>query len=741
MAGLPVTDRKNLLNDLWIGFVIALLSIPLSMGYAQVAGLPPQYGLYGSLFPVLIFGLITTSPRMVLGVDAAPAALVGTLLAHLGIAKGSAAATAAVPMITLLSAIWLFLFWALRGGRFARFIAEPVLGGCVTGIASIVILTQLPQLFGGATTSGRAPTLLLHLYHELNVFHPLSFLLGTATVAAILLGRKHSRSSVSVISMIVGILLSAVFHLDRYGVALLGTLPSGIPEPAFHSTSTLAGHESDILIDTLAIALVIASETLVSTREIGHKYEDRIDNQRELLAYAASNIAAALFGSSPVSGSISRTNRANHLGVKSQWMSVAAFAVTGTVLLFAVPLLRYLPVPILTGIAVASLITMLEFSMAAHLWKIDRPRCFIFLAAFAAEMLGLAEGVLVGVVLSFASFTMYASMQPREFLGCLEGEPGFFPLSQTMHAMPLKDTLLYQFSGELFFANIDDFIDDLDRAMHPSIRLIVVSGLTSVDLVSAERLLELYHKLKKQNVAFFLAGHNSTVNKQLICYGAGELIHEGVVKHRYAQALAAGGLTPPYPLDASDVIPGIGGSGALEEFTWTYGSLAGDRLEQLAKRVSSEVIATGGTINRSSLSQAERDVIGEYWSSADGKSHHELMLLADAAREGDSEAAGRFRGLAEELLSHRFLLERQLIYRGDVAVARELVRMRVHLDDSLFQKYPDMRGPLDAAQAACLSALHEEDPDVADILREFAEECRQDTLKKKEAAKKKPNRH
>ena len=126
MKKLSERTAKNVMQDCMIGVVISLVSVPLSMGYAQVAGLPPQYGLYGSMLSVLAFGLLTTSPRFYFGVDAAPAALTGALLTELGIAYGSDEAVSVMPEITLLTAGWLLLFWMLRAGRFVKYISNVV---------------------------------------------------------------------------------------------------------------------------------------------------------------------------------------------------------------------------------------------------------------------------------------------------------------------------------------------------------------------------------------------------------------------------------------------------------------------------------------------------------------------------------------------------------------------------------------------------------------------------------------
>ncbi|MBQ9346031.1 MAG: SulP family inorganic anion transporter, partial [Oscillibacter sp.] len=305
----------------------------------------------------------------------------------------------------------------------------------------------------------------------------------------------------------------------------------------------------ELLLDTLAIALVIAAETLVSTRELGREFGDEIDGDRELLAYAAANTAAALFGSSPVIGSLSRTNRAVQLGVTSQWMSVSAFAVTGLLLLFAAPLMACVPVPVLTGIVIAALLTIMEFPLAVRLWKLDRSSAFIFTAAFATELLGLAEGVLVGVFLSFAFFTMRSSAQPSYFLGRLEGQEGFFDLAQTPDARPLRGTVLYQFNGPLFYATEEDFEREILSALKPDTRLVVVTGVTGVFFFAADRLTAFYRDLKGRGISLYLVGQAAAVAEQLSAYGAEDLVREGAVLPRLTEALEAGGLRSPYPLD------------------------------------------------------------------------------------------------------------------------------------------------------------------------------------------------
>ena len=158
---------KNIQKDIISGIIVALVSIPISMGYAQIAGLPAVYGLYCSILPVLIYGLVTSSPQFVFGVDATPAALVGGTLATLGIVSGSEEAKAVVPAITLVAALWLLVFFFIKAGRIVNYISTPVMGGFISGIGVTIILMQAAKLFGGNAGTGEAIKLLIHIAGEI----------------------------------------------------------------------------------------------------------------------------------------------------------------------------------------------------------------------------------------------------------------------------------------------------------------------------------------------------------------------------------------------------------------------------------------------------------------------------------------------------------------------------------------------------------------------------------------------
>ena len=240
---------NNWKSDVMSGIIVALVSIPISMGYAQIAGLSPVYGLYGSLLPILFYGLLTSSPQFVVGVDAMPAVMVGNALTGMGFMLGSSEASSLVPVISLLCGLWFVVFWLFRAGRVVKYISTPVMGGFISGIGATIILMQIPKLFGGDPGTGELPRLTIHLYHQLQSFHLLSAILGFGTVLIIQVSKKKMpRLPMPVFMMVVGVILTAGFHIDRYGVRLLPAVESGLPRLMLPDVRLLQGKASDLML-------------------------------------------------------------------------------------------------------------------------------------------------------------------------------------------------------------------------------------------------------------------------------------------------------------------------------------------------------------------------------------------------------------------------------------------------------------------------------------------------------------
>jgi len=606
--------REFLTKDIISGIIVALISIPISMGYAQVAGLPVVYGLYGSLFPVMLFGLLSSSPQFVFGVDAAPAALVGGTLASLGITFGSKDAMSVVPVITFVTACWLLLFAILRAGKLVGYISKPVLGGFISGIASTIILMQVAKLFGGASGTGEIVELVIHIIGELEHFNLLSCIMGIGTIVIILVSKKLApKFPMSVIMLAAGALSTVFFHVDRYGVKLLPKVEAGLPAFKVIDFSILAGENvQEIIMGSLTIALVIVSSTLLTANNYAIKNDYKIKNNREIFAYAAANLCAAFNGCCPLNGSVSRTAIAEQFGVKSQLMSLVAGITMMGILLFGTGFIAYLPVPVLTGIVLSALIGILEIGMAKKLWRVDKREFLIFLGAFLGVLIfGTIYGVVIGVILSFIAVIIRAAVPPRELLGVIPGQEGFYSLTRNRNAHAICDTIIYRFSGTLFFANIAIFQQEIEEAVKPDTRQVIVdaSGMTGVDITAADRLTMMAEKFAKREIKFYITEHVGAVNDQFRQLGAEKLIEKGHVRRTIELALRAAGVKKPYALEgwdnASKANKIFVGSEQLAELEWAFGKDAEMQMEKLAVELAKEV-ADSDLSDNAAITKAEQ---------------------------------------------------------------------------------------------------------------------------------------
>lgn len=608
---MQIPSIKDGIHDAFIGVIIALVSIPISMGYASVAGLPVVYGLYGSLLPILIFAFVSSSPRFVFGVDAAPAAIVGGMIAAWGINSDSAAASSIIPLITLFVALWLGIFFLVRADRIINFISEPVMGGFISGISTTIILMQLPKLFGGKATHGEGPELFLHILREAEAgFNLPSLILGLATIFILLAARKLCpKVPVQPLLMFLGAGIFYLFgeRLSGLGIATLPAVTKGLPRLIIPDLSLVLAHPRQLIIDTAGIAIVILSETLLATENLSRRHREKITARREVAAYALGNFAAALTGSCPINGSISRSGIADQLGVKSQIMSLAASLTMALILLLGTGFISYLPVPVLTGIVIAALIGTLEFRLAHKLKHLDRAEFFIFYAAFFAVLIfGSIYGVVVGVILATVTFILRLSKPACDFLGIVPGIKGYYSLTRrNTQAKPLKGVVIYRFPAPLFYANVEGFCGDIRRECglgdqapaadfrsHP-VRLVVVdsSGISSIDGTACQRLLSLYTELGEAGIKLVLAGHVASVNDQLRAFGARLLIEEKAVRPRILYALRDAGFTPPYTTDDTEKEkpkvnpPQNEYTEHIAEIEWAYGDESEKILAALAKEM------------------------------------------------------------------------------------------------------------------------------------------------------------
>lgn len=592
--------KENLGKDILAGLIIMAVSIPISMGYAQIAGLPAVYGLYGSVLPILFFAVFSTSPQFIFGVDAAPAALVGSALLSMGIESGSEEAMRAVPVLTLFVALWLFAFSYMKAGKLVNYISAPVMGGFITGICTTIILMQTPKLFGGSAGVGEFFELAVHIGESLEKLNLPSLLLGLFALFILLLSKKLiPKIPMAVLLMAAGACMTKFLSLKKWGVVTLSAVDPGLMPFALPDFSVIPVREAVTI--SLSVAIVIMAETLLAENSFAQKNGYRINDNQEIFAFAMGNLIAALTGCCPINGSVSRTAMGEQYQARTQLTGIVAGISMLVLLLGGTGFIGYLPVPILTAIVISALLGATEFDLAIRLWKISRTECMIFVGAFIGVLfLGTINGVLIGILLSFAEVIIRTAKPARCFLGIQPGHRHFRDLKESSQIHAVSGVLIYRFSSNLFFANIQVLRQDIEDHVTQETKAVILdaSGIGSIDITAADGLDILCKSLQKQNIRFYITEHIAGLNEQLRKLGLGYLIEEGHVRRTIHIALKDMGIGRPYPLEGGVDNTERSASrkradNRVQEFVWAFGQDAESVIEKQIEKQIEQLKETG----------------------------------------------------------------------------------------------------------------------------------------------------
>lgn len=673
-------DKRNLGKDILAGLIIMAVSIPISMGYAQIAGLPAVYGLYGSVFPILIFALFSTSPQFIFGVDAAPAALIGSALAGLNITSGSTEALAAVPMLTFFVALWLLIFSFLKAGKLVNYISAPVMGGFITGICSTIILMQVPKLMGGTAGVGEFPELAEHIAETAKNINVPAVILGVIALAILLISKKIiPKFPMAVVLMVIGAVLTAVLPLRDWGIQTLAAVEPGLPKWSLPDFSAVPLKEAVTI--SLSVAVVIMAETLLAENSFAQKNRYQINDNQEIMAFSLGNFAAAFTGCCPINGSVSRTAMGEQYQAKTQLTGLVAGGSMIILLLCCTGFIGYLPIPVLTAIVISALLGATEFELVPRLWKVSRTECFIFLGAFFGVLfLGTINGVLIGIILSFTEMIIRTAKPATCFLGIQPGHKHFRALKEGQQIHPISGVVIYRFSSNLFFANISVLQREIEAALKEDTKAVILdaSGIGSMDITAADRLNLLSESLKEKGIRFYITEHISGLNTQMRKLGLGHLIENGNVRRTIHIALKDMGYNRPYPLEGG--VENTERSASLkradnrvQEFVWAFGADAEAEMErQIIRQIEhlKETKDVEGLLHGSWSHMDEWDMdewlehLEEHLKeivSISGKDEHALALRIEQHRQEIHERiAKEHPELAERFRERRYVLDEHL---------------------------------------------------------------------------------
>ena len=676
-------DKKNLGKDLTAGLIIMAVSIPISMGYAQIAGLPTVYGLYGSVFPILLFALFSTSPQFIFGVDAAPAALIGAALLDLHIESGSKEALAAVPVLTAYVALWLLAFYVMRAGKLVNYISAPVMGGFITGICTTIILMQVPKFLGGTAGTGEFFELAEHIAETAGEINLPSLALGVAALVIVLTAKKViPKFPMAVLLMAAGALMTKYLPLRAWGIKTLDAVEPGLPVWSLPDFTAVPVREAVTI--SLSVAVVIMAETLLAENNFAQKNGYRINDNQEILAFAMGNLAAALTGCCPINGSVSRTAMGEQYQAKTQLAGLSMIVL----LLGGTGFIGYLPVPVLTAIVISALLGATEFELAVRLWKVSRTECLIFAGAFfGVLMLGTINGVLIGIILSFSEMIIRTAKPARCFLGIQPGHRHFRDLKEGSQIHAVEGVLIYRFSSNLFFANIQVLKQDIEDHVTDQTRAVILdaSGIGSMDITAADGLGMLYQSLKEKGVRFYMTEHIADLNEQLRKLGLGYMIEEGSVRRTIHIALKDMGIKRPYPLEGGvdnddRSVSRKRADNRVQEFVWAFGAETEEQIEKQILLQIEQLKESGDVEN----------LLHGRWSHMEAMDEDEWMEhLEEHLKEIVNISGKDEKTLARRLEEHRREVHDRIATEHPELAERFKERRHV-LDEHLKQRRPEV---------------------------------------------------
>ena len=517
--------RPWLASDLMAGLVLTALLVPVGMGYAQAAGLPPITGLYATIVPLVAYAIFGPSRVMVLGPDSSLAAVIAAVILPLG-GDDPETAVALAGALAVLTGLIVLVAGMARMGFVTELLSRPVQLGYLYGIAVTILVGQLPRLCGFSTEGQGLLTEIREFVQGVagGQVNRAALAVGATGIVVILVVKRFWRTIPGVaLAVLVGIAAVMLFDLDAEGVEVLGVLPEGLPAFAFPVVD--AGTLGALFSGALGIALVAVADTTVLSQSLAAQRDQTVDPDQELRALGAANLAAGFFQGFAISSSSSRTPVAVAAGARSQVTPLVGAVAIALLLVAAPGLLQDLPLPMLAAIVITAAIGLIDAPAVRHLYKVRRSEFVLWLSAFGGvALLGVLRGIFVAIVLSLGDFVRRAWRPHDAVLGREDDLKGYHDIERHPSARLIPGLLLYRFDAPLFFANAGYFRRRIRRLVADAaspVRWVVIAAepITDIDTTAADTLRQVLEELRQQHITLAFAELKGPVKDLLQRYG------------------------------------------------------------------------------------------------------------------------------------------------------------------------------------------------------------------------------
>tara|TARA_R110000796_G_scaffold67449_3_gene154745 strand:+ start:70492 stop:72219 length:1728 start_codon:yes stop_codon:yes gene_type:complete len=542
---LPKYKKSNFSKDIIAGFTVGIILVPQGMAYAMIAGLPPVYGLYAALFPVLMYMFFGTSRQVAVGPVAMDSLLVAAGLGTLAITGIENYITMAIFLAFMVGSIQLIL-GLLKMGFLVNFLSKPVISGFTSAAALVIIFSQLKHLLGTSIDkSSKFYQLILNIIQKLGDTNLYDFAIGIIGILIILLFKKLDKRVPSIlIVVILGVIGVYFLNLETYGVHILGNIPTGLPNfsiPAISFENILA-----IWPIALTLALVGYLETISIGKALEEKArEETIEANQELIALGVSNVIGSFFQSYSSTASFSRSAINGEAGAKTNLSALFSVLMVIATLLFLTPIFYYLPNAALASIIMVSVIGLIDFPYAKSLWKNRKDEFVILLITFIITLfIGIPEGILMGVLSSLLLMVYRTSNPHFAVLGNIKNTDYYKNVNRFADEILVRDDLLIiRFDAQLYFGNAGFFKNQLFAEIAKKgtkLKGIILNAeaINYIDSSAAQMLIKVIREVHQKNIQFYIAGAIGPTRDIIFNSGIIDELHKEFLFIRIKEAVA-----------------------------------------------------------------------------------------------------------------------------------------------------------------------------------------------------------
>jgi len=508
---LPDYNSQKFKGDLTAGLTTGVMFIPQGMAYAVIAGVPPIYGLYAGVIPLLTYPLLGTSKNLSVGPVAVDMLIVAAGVSLLAEPNSERYITLTI-LLTMMAGGMQLLMGSMQLGAIFNFFSRPVIAGFTLAAPLIIAFTQLHNLLGIELPNTQYIILIIEkVLFKIDEIH-LQTLFWGLSATGLLASLKYWKPALPASVLILGlsIFLAWFTNAGSNGIHLVGEIPKGLPPIDLPEINF--NNMRELLPTALTLALVQFMSVASLGRTFAKRHNYTIDSNHELVAIGASNFFGSFFQSIPVSGSFSRSAASEQANVQTPLANIITSAVIIATLLFLTPIFYYLPMPILAAIIIISALNLIDLSEFKLLYETKRSEGLIAIFTAACTLLiGIQEGILLGIVASMLNILYQYSRPNVAELGIIPDTRLFQNLARNPEAQTLDGILILRVDASFSFVNAEffrDFILQKSRERNESTRFVIIDGssINSLDTTATDQLKSMITTLRNWNIELYITG-------------------------------------------------------------------------------------------------------------------------------------------------------------------------------------------------------------------------------------------